>query len=77
MLSCGLVASEDETASPPRPPLRDRPRQCGGFEVTRMRWGNFNGLNLMVSLSNHGATSFFSSLLAFCFPGSGLLHDLK
>jgi hypothetical protein len=53
MLSCGLRRPRMRR-SLRRARLRNRPGQCGGFEVTRMRQGDFNRFNLMVSLSNHG-----------------------
>jgi hypothetical protein len=52
MLSCGLRRPRMRR-SLRRARIRNRPRQCGGFEVTRMRPRVFNGLALMVSLSNH------------------------
>ena len=52
MLSCGLRRPRMRR-SLRRARLRNRPGQCGGFEVTRMRSRDFNGLALMVSLSNH------------------------
>jgi len=61
MLSCGLCRPRM------RRPLRrarisNRPRQCGGFEVTRMRSRVFNGLALMVSLSDHELVAVLRSL---------------
>jgi hypothetical protein len=53
MLSCGLLRPRMRR-SLRRARIRNRLRQCGGFEVTRMRLRVFNGLALMVSLSNHG-----------------------
>ena len=53
MLSCGLRRPRMRR-SPRRARLRNRPGQCGGFEVTRMRLSVFNGLDLMVSLSRFG-----------------------
>ena len=71
MLSCGLRRPRMRR-SLRRARLRNRPGQCGGFEVTRMRSGVFNGLALMVSLPRFGGltvrpwpTSFFSILLMF------------
>src|SRR5271165_7412109 len=71
MLSCGLRRPRMRR-SLRRARISNRPRQCGGFEVTRMRSRVFNGLALVVSLSRFGgltvrpwAASFFSRLSVF------------
>jgi hypothetical protein len=53
-----------------RPEFRLHPATSSSFDRLSMRWSDFNGLDLRVSLSRFGAltvrpwaTSFFSSLL--------------
>ena len=43
--------------------LKNAEIPASSFDRLRMRWSDFNGLDLMVSLSNHGPHPFFSSLL--------------
>jgi hypothetical protein len=52
--------------------LKNAEIPASSFDRLRMRWSDFNGLDLMVSLSRFGgltvrpwAASFFSSLLRF------------
>jgi hypothetical protein len=51
--------------------LKNAEIPASSIDRLRMRWSDFNGLNLMVSLSNHGPHRFSAACELRQTPGVG------